>query len=49
MLVELDKSVNGNVSFGDDSKVPLKGKGSIFIRLKMENINLFQIFTTFQT
>ena len=34
MFVELNKTVSGNVSFGDDSKIPVKGRGNILIFLK---------------
>ena len=34
MFVDLDESVSCNVSFGDNSNSPVKGKGKISIRLK---------------
>ncbi|KAE8696015.1 hypothetical protein F3Y22_tig00110678pilonHSYRG00437 [Hibiscus syriacus] len=34
MFVELDESVSGNVSFGDDSTIAIKRRGNILIRLK---------------
>ena len=34
IFVELNETVSGNVSFGDDSKIPVKGGGNILIRLK---------------
>ena len=29
MSMDLDESISGNVSFGDNSKIPIKGKGKI--------------------
>ncbi|XP_050896826.1 uncharacterized protein LOC127103620 [Lathyrus oleraceus] len=34
MFVETNEATTGNVSFGDDSKIPVKGKVKILIRLK---------------
>lgn len=33
-FVELEESVTGFVTFGDNSKVPIRGKGTILIRMK---------------
>ena len=34
MFMELNEFVNDNIAFGDDSQVPVKGKGNIFFHAK---------------
>lgn len=34
--MDLDESISDIVSFGDNSKIPIKGKGKILIHLKDE-------------
>lgn len=34
LFIELNKSTQGEVAFGDSSKIPVKGKGNIMIQTK---------------
>lgn len=34
MFIEPDESIGGNISFGDESKIDVKDKSNILIRLK---------------
>ena len=43
--VEFNESESDHVTFGDASKFSIKGKDKILIHLKIEDINLSQIFT----
>lgn len=47
MFMELDESLNSNLSFGDESKVPMKMRDKILIRLKDRRHQLFQMFTMY--
>jgi len=41
MFVKLNESVNENVSCGDESKIPVKGKDTYLIQLNIGATNLF--------
>ena len=43
--MEFNKLESDHVTFGDKSKISIKGKDKILIHLKIEDINLSQIFT----
>lgn len=49
MFVDLDESISGNVSFGDDSRIPVKGKCKTSFRPNDgRRMILFQLYTMSQ-
>jgi len=47
-FMKLYEAIRGNVTFADHSKVVIKGKHTILIKLKMKVINLLVMYIIYQ-
>lgn len=48
LFIKLNESTQGEVAFGDSSKILVKGKGNIMIQTKMEIIIIYRMSTLFR-
>lgn len=44
-FTELNKKIQGEVTFGDQSKIPIKGNGKIVTRWRQTRVGIFLMFT----
>lgn len=44
LFTDLDETIQGELTFGDSSKISIKGKGKLKITLKKDPKNIYQMF-----